>query len=155
MQDLPSFSGTIAFSFIFLLIWAVTVGVSLLGSRVPLIIGLLLDLFSRGLFVVLWLVYIVSTVPSVKQMFEEFGIQLPGFTMLVIHAIPNYGFILFPLIIVAMLVNSTAFGLLHRKNKDLATIWTFVASTVTLICCSMTILAIISPLKSLLNGLQS
>lgn len=155
MQDLPSFSGTIAFSFIFLLVWAVTVAVSVVGSRVPLIVGLLMDFFSRGLFVVLWLVYIVSTVPSIKQMFEEYGMQLPGFTMLVMEAIPSYGLILFPLIIVAMVVNSTAFGLLHRKNKDLATIWTFVASSLTLVCCSMTILAMVRPLKSLLLGLQS
>ncbi len=155
MQDVPSFSGTIAFSVIFLLIWAVTVAVSLLGSRVPLILGLLLDLFSRGIFVVLWLVYIVSTAPSMKQIFEEYGMQLPGFTMLVMEAIPSYGLILFPLIIVAMAVNSTAFGLLHRKNKDLATIWTFVASTVTLVCCSLTILAMVRPLKSMISVLSS
>lgn len=155
MQDVPSFSGTIAFSFIFLLVWAVTVAVSVVGSRVPLIVGLLLDFFSRGLFVVLWLVYILSTVPSIKQMFEEYGMQLPGFTMLVMEAIPRYGLILFPLIIVAMAVNSTAFGLLHRKNKDLASIWTFVASTVTLVCCSMTILALVSPLKSIISELSS
>ena len=68
MQDVPSFSGTIAFSFIFLLVWAVTVAVSVVGSRVPLIVGLLLDFFSRGLFVVLWLVYILSTVPSINKM---------------------------------------------------------------------------------------
>ena len=155
MQDVPSFSGTIAFSFIFLLVWAVTVAVSVVGSRVPLIVGLLLDFFSRGLFVVLWLVYILSTVPSIKQMFEEYGMQLPGFTMLVMEAIPRYGLILFPLVIVAMAVNSTAFGLLHRKNKDLASIWTFVASTVTLVCCSMTILALVSPLKSIISELSS
>lgn len=104
---------------------------------------------------VLWLVYIVSTVPSLKMMFDEYGIQVPGFTLFVIDAIPNYGLILFPLIIVAMVVNSTAFGLLHRMNKDLATIWTFVASSLTLICCSMTILALVRPLKSLLLGLQA
>lgn len=155
MQDIPGLSGTIAFSFIFLLIWAVTVAVSVVGSRVPLIVGLLLDFFSRGLFVVLWLVYMVSVAPSVGKMFEEFGMQLPGFTMLVKEAIPSYGLILFPLIIVAMAVNSTAFGLLHRKNKDLATIWTFVASSLTLVCCSMTILALVSPLKSIISELSS
>ena len=155
MQDVPSFSGLIVFSVVFLLVWAVTVAVSVLSSRVQLIVGLLLDFFSRGLFVVLWLVYMVSVAPSVSKMFEEFGMQLPGFTMLVKEAIPSYGLVLFPLIIVAMAVNSTAFGLLHRKNKDLATIWTFVASSLTLICCSMTILAIVSPLKSIISELSS
>lgn len=155
MQDVPSFSGLIVFSVIFLLVWAVTVAVSVVGSRVPLIFGLLMDFFSRGLFVVLWLVYMVSVVPSVEKMFVEYGMQLPGFTMLVTTAIPNHGLILFPLIIVAMVVNSMAFGLLHRMNKDLATIWTFVASSLTLVCCSMTILALVRPLKSLLLGLQS
>jgi hypothetical protein len=152
-ESIPSVSSQLAIAFALIAIVVIVTGISIFASRIHIVVGVLLEFFSRGFAGVILLAYLFLIAPGLLKIFEEFDLQAPPLFLLLRSLIHSWYFVI-PVTFFAVVFNTVIFGVILSFNRNAATIWSAFVSVQVLLCYLVTIFVVLGQfqqMRSLIN----
>lgn len=146
--SIPSVIPIILFSIVLLLTFVITSGASIFASRIHPAIGMVIELFSRGLLGLLWIAFVVSAFSGIKEINEVYDLRLTPLMLLANELRQGAMFVAMG-VFFAVIINAGIFGLVLFFSKNGASIWSGLVSTFLLLCCLLPIFLLLGQIRLL------
>ena len=148
MEAIPSVSSQLTLASVLMVIVVIATGFSIFASRIHIVLGILLDFFTRGFVAVVWLVYLLLILPGLFKIFQEFGIDAPA-SLLLLRSLIHSWYIVVPVLFFAVVMNTVIFGVALRFNKNAASIWSAFVSVQVLFCFLVPLFVVLGQIQNL------